>query len=314
MVWHVGAMDVYYFERDLESHELKFSYNNTQICSDENKIACLYPQIYSPSTSFLSSVYQVVEYRDYLDNSNRKEILNHTNNGNFIVIDSKNQIWYLVQDGGEPKPLVQVSNELGNMQLSILYYTDVLSHFPNAYLYATIAAILTTIAAIFVMILVFICMSKSMCDDISYMPKPFGDNIPCMSKSMYDDIHHGIGYLFKNQYLPWFLWMLYSTLFSAIILNNFVVVKSQMDGWWSSTLISTMANWSSASFIVWITVLTLTKEHKINDEEPDELSEAEINEEPTRLELCIPFLGLIIPLASLLASIMMKSISEIKLV
>jgi hypothetical protein len=272
VMWHIVATDVYYFDRDLESGKLRFGYNDTHnICNNENKIACLYPKTYLPSTSFLSPVYQVLEYRDYLNN--REWILNKTNNSNFTVIDSRNQIWYFVQDG-EPKPLVQAPIELENMQLSILYYTDAFFYVPNAHLYAMIATISAVIITVLAMFSTLVGMFIHACYYTNFNSVYFPNG--------------NWWYLCNNRYLPWVLWMFFSTVFLGTILIKLAVIKSKMDGS-IITLISIMADWSSTGSIIWIIAFILTKKHKADNE----LSEAEINGIRTSLNTLFLFLSLI---------------------
>jgi hypothetical protein len=124
MIWHVDAVtDRYFFERNLESRELRLTSHDTyNMCDDKKDIACLKPKSFSLSTDFLSPIYHVLEYQDYLNNC--ESILSETNNSDFTVIDLRNPTWYLVFNG-TLKPLEQASDELENAQLSVLYYTDV---------------------------------------------------------------------------------------------------------------------------------------------------------------------------------------------
>jgi hypothetical protein len=262
-LWHVDAVtDRYFFNRDLESHKLRFDYNNTwDRCSEKKDPACLKPTSYSSSSVF-SSVYQVLEYRDYFNN--RELILNKTNNSSFTVFDSKNQIRYLIYNGTS-KPLDQISDELDNVQLSIVYSTDVLFNVPHANLYAMIAAALAILMTALAMISVFWSMCNSMDDDVN-------DLSMCLFKSW--------KYLLNHWHLPWVLWMLSFIIFLATTLIRIVAIESQVDGW-SIALISTMADWSSTGFIIWIITLMLVRKQKADDI----LSEPELNENPTRLNL-----------------------------
>jgi hypothetical protein len=107
----------------------------------------------------------MLEYQDYINH--RDLILNKTNNGNFTAMDSGNQIWYLIHNG-ESKPLEKSSEELENVQLSIVYYTDIFSGFPDAKLYTMGATALATITTAFAMILAFVYMCNTMHDQTNH--------------------------------------------------------------------------------------------------------------------------------------------------
>jgi hypothetical protein len=232
IIWSVEAVtDMYFFERDLESRQLKFSSHNTSdMCDDKDNIACLKPQVFSFNLSdTLSSVYQVLEYEDYLNK--REFILSETkNNINFTVFDSRTQTWYLVFKGDiKPKPLEQASDELEDVQLSILYYTDVFFDIsnPSEYIIMT-ALVVPPLFIILATVTSFISMIRFMCEP---------------NKSIYERSLH-------NRYLPWFLWMFSSLVFPITIMIELLRIK-KMDGCYIA-LISTMADWSSAGFIIWI--------------------------------------------------------------
>jgi hypothetical protein len=218
MIWHVTATDVYFFDRDLESHKLRFDYNNTwDICSEKQDPACVKPKSYLSSTIFLP-IYQVLEL-----------ILNKTNNSSFTVFDQQIQTWYLVYNGTS-KPLEQASEELKNVQLSIVYYTNMFFLVPYAKLWVIIA---TTLAILFTMIAMF-------------------SALVLMLIRMYDHTDDRFKYLLNNRYLPRFLWMFSSTvLFGTILIRLLVTINYRVDEW-SIALISTMVSWSSTSFILWI--------------------------------------------------------------
>jgi hypothetical protein len=231
IIWSVEAVtDMYFFERDLESRQLKFSSHNTSdMCDDKDNIACLKPQVFSFNLSdTLSSVYQVLEYEDYLNK--REFILSETkNNINFTVFDSRTQTWYLVFKGDiKPKPLEQASDELEDVQLSILYYTDVFFDISNPSKYIIMVAACTPIFIAFAMVTSFISMIRFMCEP---------------NKSIYERSLH-------NRYLPWFLWMFSSLVFPVTIIIERSMIK-KMDGCYIA-LISTMADWGSSGFIIWI--------------------------------------------------------------
>jgi hypothetical protein len=272
------ATDVYLFDRDLESRELRFASKNEALimCSDPKDPVCLNPPIFSFPT-FLSPIYQVLEYHDYLNY--HELVLNKTNNGSFTVMDSRNQTWYLVHHG-ELKPLKQALDDLENVQLSVLYYTDIFFDFPNAKLYTMGAATAAIIATTLAMILTFVYMCKSMCDEIH-------DNIIC-SLNYYQ-------HLLGSMYLPWFFWMLSSTLFLGTIFIRIVAIKSKGDVW-GITVISTMADWDSTGFIIWfIIALGLERRRVIIGNTPSGLA---IHKNPSKpLNLCLLHLPLILPLA-----------------
>jgi hypothetical protein len=237
LIWHVDTVtDVYFFERDLESRELRFSHDDiSNTCSGKKAAACLYPPTFSPSTN-LSQIYQVLEYQDYLNLNNRELILKKANNSSFTIIDSRNQVWYLVYKG-EPKLLKEASDELENLQLSIFYYTDVFFDIPDAHLYATIATILATMAAAFSTVFsAFSILQK-------YIYRYDGRY----------DTSYGFACSLNDWYLPLVLWMLFSTILSGTKLGRLITVESKMDGSMIA-LISTMANWGSTGFIIWTAI------------------------------------------------------------
>jgi hypothetical protein len=215
----------------------------------------------------------VLEYHDYLNFNNRELILNKTNNGSFTMINSRNQTWYLVNKG-EVKPLVQASDELENEQLSIVYYTDVFSDISYANMYTMGEVTSAVIATASSMIVVLVYMCRFMRDDTHCS---FACSCWC--------------YLLNNEYLPWLLWTLSSTIFLGTIWARLVATLSKMDGS-IITLISTMAHWGSTGFIIWIMALILEADN------PEHiLLGPEVNEKPTRLNLNLFLLSLALSLA-----------------
>jgi hypothetical protein len=89
------------------------------MCNDNEGTACLKPPSFPLYSTLPSLIYQVLEYEYYRSNSTY--ILSETkDNINFTVFDPQNQTYYLVSKG-EIKPLVSASDELENMQPSVLY-------------------------------------------------------------------------------------------------------------------------------------------------------------------------------------------------
>jgi hypothetical protein len=232
MIWSVEAVtDMYFFERDIESRQLRLTYHDTSdICNDNEDIACLLkPQAFSfNSSDIIPTVYQVLEYEDYLNQ--RKSILSQTrNNINFTVFDSRAQTWYLVFKGDiNPKPLEQASDELKDVQLYILYYTDVFSGIPSP-------KEIILVIALFTMIFIAAATITSFVSMIKYMRES--------NKNIYERSLH-------NRYLPWFLWMFSSSVFPITIIIG-LSMTNKMDGCYIA-LISTMADWGSSGFIIWI--------------------------------------------------------------
>jgi hypothetical protein len=257
MLLLVPAMNVYFFDRDLESRELRFSHNDTQdVCSDKNDTICLHPSSFSSVPSLLPS-YQVLEYRDYLNH--REFILYIVQNSNFIVTDSKSQINYLVYNG-EIKPLAQASDVLENIHLSVLYFTDVFFHVANANLYAMIAAAVAIIASTFSMFSILVLM-------VGHMFKAINKDFQCSCDRLWT--------LLNGWYLPWSFWMLSSTVFLGTILSRLVVIKSKMDES-NITLISTMADWGSTGFIIWTMRVILVMNRPPIEEEDVDMNEKDL--------------------------------------
>jgi hypothetical protein len=257
IIWSVEAVtDMYFFERDIESRQLRLTYHNTSdMCNDNEDIACLKPQAFLFNlfpTHSIFPVYQVLEYEDYLNQ--RKSILSETkNNINFTVFDSRTQTWYLVFKGDiKHKPLEQASDELKDVQLSILYYTDVFSDIPSPNEIILVIALLTMIFIAATTFISFVSM-------IRYMREP--------NKNMYERSLH-------NRYLPWFLWMFSSSVFPITIIIG-LSMTNKMDGCYIA-LISTMADWGSSGFIIWI----IMREAGIIP------SKLDISNEHRRLNLC----------------------------
>jgi hypothetical protein len=155
----------------------------------------------------------------------------------------------------------------------ILMCSDLLN--PSRYAMGTAlsAMIVTTVATV----ITFVFMIKYMCDST---------NDRCKRS-------------FYNRYLPWFLWMLSSLIFSGTIITRIVATKSKMDGWYIA-LISTMANWSNAGFIIW-TIVREVRNALLT------ISKIETNKKSTVLAivlyLCFLILELILLLIPLLAPV-----------
>jgi hypothetical protein len=265
MIWSVdAATDRYFFDRDLESRQLRLTYHNTSdMCNDNEDIACLKPQSFPLYSTFVSPIYQILEYEDYLNN--HEFILNKTNNSSFTVFDPRNQTWHLVFNGNI-KPLEQASDELENVQLSILYYTDVFFDISNAIEYAMAAALSTMIVTVLATVMSFASMIKYRRESTDVI---------------YERSLH-------NPYLPSFLWMFSSLVFLVTIISRVATKKSKMDEWYIA-LISTMADWGSSGFIIW----TIIREKDIT------LSRYGVPKEARRLNL--PIFELVLLLVPTLA-------------
>jgi hypothetical protein len=299
MIWSVdAATDRYFFDRDIESRQLRLTYHDTSnICNNNEDIACLIkPQAFSfNSSDIIPTVYQVLEYEDYLNQ--REDILSQTSsNIDFTVFDSRTQTWYLVSKGDiNPKPLEQASDELKDVQLSILYYTDVFSDIPSPNQAILWIAILTMIFIAATTFISFVSMIKYMC-------KPDKKNI--YERSL------------NNRYLPWFLWMLSSLVFPITAMIELFKIN-KMDGCYIA-LISTMADWGSSGFIIWTIMrdgdiipskLEITR--CITTHEGSEILQTKKNsDEHTRFDFCFLILELVLLLVPILAPVIIYAFNR----